>query len=460
MPIRTKTIYKTLLVFSFISVFANAQTTEYTAKIEDINQRTAWFREARFGMFIHWGAYAVPARGEWVKSNEKMTTEEYQKYVDAFDPRHYNPSAWAKLAKEAGMKYAVMTAKHHDGFCLFDSQYTDYKISHYVPNRDFTREYLDAFRKEGLKVGLYYSLIDWHYKDYPNVGNHPMRDNPEYSKKKYNWDNYVTYMHNQIKELMTKYGKIDILWLDYSFDDYSGEKWKANELVKMIKQYQPDIILNNRLVINHGVSNEAREFAGYGDFLTPEQGVPDQKMVDKYGNDIPWESCLTLNNSWGYYSGDNEWKSADLIINTLVNCVSKNGNLLLNIGPDSQGDVPIQSMQTLNAVGEWMKTNGESIYGCRDTSLPKPDWGYFTQSGNTLYVHWTNPQVGHINLGDIAEKVQDVTVLNTGQPAATSKSWWGNESKGNFFVNVNQPTYLTFQLPDSTDTVFRISMKE
>ena len=265
-------ILKSLLAFIFINVFVNAQTPEYTTKLKEVNERTTWFRQARFGMFIHWGAYAVPARGEWVKSHEKMTTEAYQKYVEAFDPHHYNPTEWANLAKEAGMKYAVMTAKHHDGFCLFDSQYTDYKISHYVHNRDFTREYLDAFRKVGLKVGLYYSLIDWQHKDYPNVGNHPMRDNAEYSKKNYNWDNYIKYMHNQIRELMTNYGKIDILWLDYSFEGYEAEKWKADELVKMIRTLQPDIILNNRLVINHGVSNEAREFAGYGDFLTPEQG--------------------------------------------------------------------------------------------------------------------------------------------------------------------------------------------
>ena len=453
-------ILKSLLAFIFINVFVNAQTPEYTTKLKEVNERTTWFRQARFGMFIHWGAYAVPARGEWVKSHEKMTTEAYQKYVEAFDPHHYNPTEWANLAKEAGMKYAVMTAKHHDGFCLFDSQYTDYKISHYVPNRDFTREYLDAFRKVGLKVGLYYSLIDWQHKDYPNVGNHPMRDNAEYSKKNYNWDNYLAYMHNQIRELMTSYGKIDILWLDYSFEGYEAEKWKADELVKMIRKYQPDIILNNRLVINHGVSNEAREFEGYGDFLTPEQGVPERKMVDQYGNDIPWESCLTINNGWGYTAGDNEWKSADLIINTLVNCVSKNGNLLLNIGPDSQGNVPIQSVQTLKTVGQWMQTNGESIYNCRDASLPKPDWGYYTQSGNVLYAHWTNPQVSHINLGPSGDQVQEVTVLNTGKPAATAKSWWGNEGKGNFFVNVKQPTYLTFELPDNTDTVFKLVLKE
>jgi alpha-L-fucosidase len=201
-----------------------AQDPAYNARLTEINQRTRWFTDARFGMFIHWGAYAVPARGEWVKTMEKISTRDYQKYVDAFIPSNFHPDQWAKVAKRAGMKYAVMTAKHHDGFCMFNSALTDYKITTALPGRDIIMEYLDAFRKEGLKVGLYYSLIDWHHEDYPNVGNHPMHDNPEYSKKKYDWNKYLTCMHKQIEELMTNYGKIDVLWLDYSFDDYYGEK--------------------------------------------------------------------------------------------------------------------------------------------------------------------------------------------------------------------------------------------
>lgn len=453
---------KTLLL-SFLIVLTGhlaAQDKNYVEKYNNTMDRTEWHRDARFGMFIHWGAYAVAADGEWFKSRQQLTTEEYQKYVDAFVPRNYQPLEWAKLAKDAGMKYAVMTAKHHDGFCLFDSEYTDYKISSYVEGADFTRDYIEAFRSQGLKVGLYYSLIDWHHEDYPYVGNHPLANREGFSKEDYNWENYLEYMYNQIEELMTKYGKIDILWLDFSFDEYSGEKWGATELVEMIRKHQPEIILNNRLVENHGVSTDAREFTGYGDFETPEQGIPEKKLVDGYGNDIPWETCLTLNNSWGFRSTDEEWKSPELIIHALVNCVSKNGNLLLNVGPDSQGTIPLESRKTLQAVGEWMKENGESIYGCRDAELPKPDWGYFTQNGNVLYAHVTNKPIGHINIGPQDKEIEEVVVLNTGEEAYTSSRWWGNQAEGNFFINVQAPTYKTYIFPDDRNTVFKIVYEE
>lgn len=446
-------------VLLLASLYLQAQDAAYQKRIDEVYERTQWHRNDRFGMFIHYGAYAVAARGEWVKSNEQMTTEEYQKYIDAFVPSNYNPKEWAKLAKAAGMKYAVMTAKHHDGFCLYDSELTEYKITANMPNRDFVKEYLEAFRSEGLKVGLYYSLIDWHHPDYPNVGNHPMRENKEWDKKKYKWDNYIDYMHGQIEELMTQYGKIDILWLDYSFDDYTDEKWKATELVAMIKEHQPDIILNNRLVFNEGVSGKKREFTGYGDFETPEQGIPESELLDAYGNPIPWETCLTLNNNWGYSSTDNQWKTPEMIVHALVNCVSKNGNLLLNVGPDAQGTIPEQSVNILKEVGKWMDKNGESIYRAGKADLPKSEWGYFTQKGNTIYAHWTNPQIGHINIKNFKDKVKKTTVLNTGKPAATSSKWWGNSDEGNFFLNVEAPTYKTYLLPDDIDTVFKIELE-
>jgi len=455
---KTKTL---LLAFILIlTAHLQAQDKAYTEKYNSTMERTEWHRDARFGMFIHWGAYAVAADGEWFKSRQQLTTEEYQKYVDAFLPRNYQPLEWAKLAKEAGMKYAVMTAKHHDGFCLFDSEYTDYKISNYVQGADYTWDYIDAFRSQGLKVGLYYSLIDWHHEDYPYVGNHPLAKREGFSKEDYNWERYLEYMHNQIEELMTKYGKIDILWLDYSFDDYSGEKWGASELIKMIRKHQPEIILNNRLVVNHGVSTDAREFSGYGDFETPEQGIPGKKLVDKYGNDIPWETCLTLNNSWGFRSTDEEWKSPELIIHALASCVSKNGNLLLNVGPDSQGTIPLESRKTLQAVGEWMKENGESIYGCRDAELPKPDWGYYTRKGNVVYAHVTNKPIGHINIGHQDKEIGEVVVLNTGKKAFSSTTWWGNRAEENFYLNVQAPTYQTYNFPDDRNTVFKIVYTE
>ena len=318
----------------------------------------------------------------------------------------------------------------------------------------------NAFREQGLKVGLYYSLIDWHHKDYPNVGNHPMRNNKEWDNKQYNWDNYLSYMFKQIEELMTQYGKIDILWLDFSFGEYNNEKWKAEELVRMIRKHQPGIILNNRLIINQGVSNMKREFTGYGDFETPEQGIPEKDLTDVYNNPIPWETCLTLNNNWGYSSTDTQWKSPEKIIHALVNSVSKNGNLLVNVGPDAQGTIPQKSVEILSEVGNWMSVNGESIYGCRKSTLPKPDWGYFTQKDNFLYAHWTNPVIGHINIKNFTNEVEKVIVLHTGKDAATARTWWGNNDKGNFFINIKRPTYLTYILPDNRNTVLKIILKD
>ncbi|HEY0055231.1 MAG TPA: alpha-L-fucosidase [Pedobacter sp.] len=433
---------------------------EYLGKYNQISKDTEWWRDARFGMFIHFGPYAVPARGEWVKSIERLTTEQYQKYVDDFNPSEYDPKEWARIARQAGMKYMVMTAKHHDGYTLFNSKYTDYKISNKLKGRDLIKEFADACRAEGLKVGFYYSLIDWHHKDYPNVGNHPMRDSAAFGKKNYDWNNYLKYMHNQVEELMTRYGKIDILWLDYSFNEYSGQKWKAEELVKMVRKNQPGIILNNRLVVNEGVSSKERIFSGYGDFETPEMGVPEKALKDKYGKDIPWETCLTLNNSWGYSAHDQNWKSPELIVQTLVECVSKNGNLLLNVGPDAKGKIPQASVDVLSEVGKWMSRNSESIYGSGSSEIQKPDWGYYTKKGNLLYAHWMYPKIGHINIKGYGSKIKGVTKLFDGTEAGTANSWWGNEDPGNFFINVASPTYLTYSLPDPFDTVFRIELKK
>ncbi|HZK95527.1 MAG TPA: alpha-L-fucosidase [Prolixibacteraceae bacterium] len=420
--------------------------------------RTVWFREARFGMFIHWGIYAIPARGEWVRNQEKLTVEDYQKYFDTFDPVDYNPREWAKIAKQAGMKYVVLTAKHHDGFCLFDSKYTDYKATNTPAKRDLIREYVDAFRAEGLKVGFYYSLIDWHHPDYPNVGNHPMAGNPEWDKKKYNWDNYIKYMHNQVEELVTNYGKIDILWFDYSFDDYKGEKWKATELVKMVRKHQPDIIIDNRLGGNMEIEN-SEVYAG--DFEGPEQIIPSETVLDDSGRPIPWESCITLNSSWGYKK-DNNYKSATDIIRTLVNCVSKNGNLLLNIGPDAKGNIPVKSIEILHEVGEWMKYNSESIYGCGPSQFSKPEWGWFTQKGNNVYAHILEPNIGQFYLKHMMGKVKSATLLFDGSEMILSKFWNGDNkpfvAKDDLFMNFGMPIQLTYPLPDPRNTVVKIEL--
>lgn len=453
---------KTLVAFAFFSWVAvgllNAQevpSKEYKTNYEQVMKRTEWWREARFGMFIHFGAYAVPARGEWVKTNERLTTEQYQKYIDAFNPVDFDAKAWAKTAKAAGMKYAVLTAKHHDGYCLFDSKLTDYKLTSRFGGRDLVREFLDAFRSEGIKVGLYYSIIDWHHPNYPNVGNHPQFDDKEYAKRAFNWDNYLKYMHGQVEELVKNYGKIDIMWFDYSFDYYSGEKWKAKELVEMVRKYQPEIILDNRLEIHDGSSSKQRIVKTLGDFETPEQGIPDLPLEDKYGNPIPWETCLTLNGVWGYSELDHNWKLPELIVHSLVNCVSKNGNLLLNVGPDALGNIPTESVDILTEVGKWLDKNGESIYGCGACNLVKPDWGRYTQKGNSIYAHWMNTNLGQLNAKGVnAANVKFVSMLKSGAELPYSKTWWGNTESGNFFITAGSSTEKTVKY----DTVIKIEL--
>jgi len=436
---------KLLKLFVIIILLSTNLTAQ--DRYNEIMKRTQWWREARFGMFIHFSVFSLGAdRG-------KMTVEQYQKYVDAFNPIDFDAKKWAKIAKQAGMKYAVLTAKHHEGFCLFDSKLTDYKISKQFGGRDIVREFLDAFRAEGIKVGLYYSIIDWHHPDYPNVGNHPQAGNPEWSKKSYNWDNYLKYMHGQIEELVRDYGKIDIMWYDYSFDEYTGEKWKATELIKMIRKYQPDMIIDNRL------EGDGSSFTlKWSDFVTPEQSIPNESPKDEQGRVLPWETCLTSNNEWSYNLNDDHWKSAELLIQSLIRCVSNDGNFLLNVGPDAKGNIPEPCVNILAQVGEWMQKNGESIYGCGSCALPMQNWGCYTQKGNTIYAHWMYPYVGPINIKGINNKVKMVTLLSTGVELPTEKNWWGSKGDDNFFINFDKPIWYTFPQPDKASSVIKIEM--
>ena len=248
----------------------------YSFNREEYEKRTAWFKEARFGMFIHFGLYAIPARGEWVRSTEEMSKEEYMKYFYEFNPVNYDPKAWAKAAKEAGMQYVVMTAKHHDGFCLFDSQYTDFKSTNTPIGRDLVKEFVEAVRGEGLKVGLYFTLLDWYHEDYPHYGDriHPMRNNENEKNDHRDFNRYLDYMHKQIREICTNYGKLDLLWFDFSYDDMRGEKWRATELIDMVRTLQPGVIIDNRLEVSgegYGSLASGNPTPYHGDFVTPEQ---------------------------------------------------------------------------------------------------------------------------------------------------------------------------------------------
>ena len=427
--------------------------------------RMQWFREARFGLFLHWGLYAIPARGEWVMNTERLSIDDYHSYFEEFNPRRFNARSWARMAKEAGMKYVVLTAKHHDGFCLFDSQLTDYKSTNTPFGRDIVREYIDAFREVGLKVGLYYSLLDWHHPDYPHYGDthHPMRDNPAYKDKSHDFDNYLSYMHGQVEELCTRYGKIDILWFDFSYDDMTGEKWKATKLIEMVRANQPDIIVDNRLEASGGEYGSLASVTPSpysGDFVSPEQIIPPGGIRNKAGEPMAWEACITMNNNWGYHRYDHDYKPASLLIRKLVECVSKGGNLLLNVGPDANGEFPEESVVILTEIGRWIRKNGDSIYGCGESGLEKPEYGHITKKGNTYYVHVMEGPIGPIPVKGIpADKIVNARLLASGAELPTTTIWTTHNYPDYTFLYYGPNELFTYPLPDPINTVIAITTK-
>lgn len=399
------------------------QAKQFNETDEQKSERLKWWTDARFGMFIHWGLYALPARHEWVKNHERLTNEQYQKYFDNFNPDLFNPYDWAKTAKEAGMKYAVITSKHHEGFCLFDSQFTDYKATKTPYGKDIIKEWLEAFRSEGLKVGLYYSLIDWHHPDYTIDENHPLRVETEnqYNElnKKRDMSKYRQYLFNQVKEILTKYGKIDILWLDFSFPGKFGkgrQDWDSKKLLVMIRELQPGIIINDRL--------DLLDVKGGWDFTTPEQEkVPTWPQYN--GKRIPWETCQTFSGSWGYYRDENTWKSSAQLIELLIESVSKGGNLLLNVGPTARGVFDYRATERLKAMGDWMKFNNRSIYDCTQApdDFVKPDNTLLTYNPKTnrLYVHLLVYPLGKLIIKNIADKVKYIQFLHDASEISYSK---------------------------------------
>lgn len=380
-------------------------------------KRMEWWTDARFGMFIHWGLYSLGARHEWLKHNEHMTNEEYEKYFKRFDPDHFDPHKWARAAKAAGMKYAVLTTKHHEGFCLFDSKYTDYKAMNTPAHRDLVKEYVQAFREEGLKVGFYYSLLDWHHPDYTADDAYPLTQldssqaNYDRLNKGRDMNKYREYLRNQVRELMTNYGKIDILWLDWSWNKGSkhgkwGKDWDAVNLLKMVRQLQPGIIVNNRLGLY--------DYSDGGDFETPEQ--VSTKELDKYKGHT-FETCQTFSGSWGYYRDENTWKTHRQLLDLLISSVSNGGNLILNVGPTARGEFDYRATNALDSMAYWMHANSQAIYDCTyaPADFKAPDGTKLTYNPKTkkLYVHlYDYPDNGKLKLPGYAGKVKYAQFLN------------------------------------------------
>ena len=365
--------------------------------------RLSWWTHDRFGMFIHFGLYSLPAKGEWVKMTERVCEEKYQEYFENFNPDLFDAKVWAKEAKAAGMKYAVLTAKHHEGFCLWDTKFTDYKITNTAFGRDVVKEFCEAFRAEGIRVGLYYSLIDWHHPDFTIDARHPRMPpgcrpadpsgtaGGEETWKKINagkdMGRYRRYMKDQIGELLSNYGRIDIVWFDFTYPGDGGhgktaQDWDSEGLLKYARSLQPWIIVDNRL----GLTDTADGW----DFVTPEQ-FKVEKWPTVKGERVPWETCQTLSGSWGYARDEMTWKDSASVLSLLVHSVSKGGNMILNVGPTGRGNFDSRSVGRLRDIGGWMSLNARSIYGCTEAPAkydPPPNTILtYNPEARRIYIH-------------------------------------------------------------------------
>jgi len=332
----------------------------------DRKRRMKWWHDAKFGMFIHWGLYSTIGHHEWAMEMEGIPVPQYEGLAKVFKPQPNAARAWAKLAKQAGQKYMVMTTKHHEGFCNWDTKLTNYCAPKQGPGRDLVAEYVDAVRAEGLRVGFYYSLMDWHHPDGARCAT------DEAARQR-----FVEYTHGLIRELLTNYGRIDVLWYDVDWP-LNAEQWESKKMNEMVFKLQPDIIVNNR----NGLP---------GDFSTPEQTIRAER------GERAWESCMTMNNSWGYTPADDDWKSAKTVVRNLVTCARGGGNYLLNIGPKPDGSVPEQSVSVLTEVGHWMDKNGPTIYESEPCNARSHTFAGYTRKGNTLYIHvhfWPAQTIG------------------------------------------------------------------
>jgi alpha-L-fucosidase len=372
-----------------------------------------WFTNDRLGLFIHWGLYALPARHEWVKSHEHINEKEYRKYFDHFDPDLYDPKQWAKAAAGAGMKYFCVTTKHHDGFCLWDTKQTDYNVTNTPYGKDLIKPMVEAFRGEGMRVGFYHSLIDWHHPEYPVDCFHPMRDDEKFKKKNLARDvsKYAKYLHAQTRELFTKFGRVDYVFYDFSFPHEGGGKgrndWQSEELMKLTRQLQPGIIINDRL--------DLEDMKGGWDVKTPEQVMVDE-CVKVNGKPVKWETCQTFSGSWGYHRDESSWKSTKQLLYLLIDTVSKDGNLLLNVGPTGRGEFDERALTCLSGMGEWMRRHDRSIYGCgsapKGVKTPRDCRLTYNAKTRRLYVHFMNWPIGAVQLPGLAGRIKYAQLLN------------------------------------------------
>ncbi len=360
-----------------------------SAQAKDRIRRMRWWHEAKFGMFDHWGLYALLGRHEWAMEQEAIPVAEYEGLARKFKPKPNAARDWAKLARKAGMKYMVMTTKHHEGYCLFDTQTTDYCAPKQACGRDLVAEYVAAARAEGLRVGFYYSLMDWHHPDGAKCAT------DEAARKR-----FIKYIHTHVRELCSNYGKLDVLWYDVSWP-LDAKGWESRKMNRMARKLQPDIIINNRSQLPE-------------DFSTPEQHIKAEESVDGRG----WEACMTMNGSWGYHKNDDDWKSPKQCVRNLITCARDGGNYLLNIGPKPDGSIPAPSSRSLTEVGAWTKRYGKTIYGADRCAVSRSLFANFTRKGKTLYVHCHHWPGSEWSIGGLRTKVRSAKLLPSGRKVA------------------------------------------
>ena len=407
----------------------------------------------RLGLFIHFGLYSLAGRHEWVQSFERIHPESYRRYFDRFDPDLFDAADWARQCKQAGMRYAVLTTKHHEGFCLWDSAYTDYKITNTPFGRDLVAEFVTAFRSAGIKIGFYHSLLDWHHPDFVIDGHHPLRGSPELAELNAGRDmaRYRAYLHDQARELLTSYGKIDYLFYDFSyparqqphiFNNKGAEDWDSAALMAMTRELQPGIVINDRLDLP-------------GDLVTPEQYQPSEPMrrrpggtqgQDSSGELVAWEACQTINGSWGYFRDNTEFKSPELLVRMLVDGVSKGGNLLFNVGPTGRGTFDPTSAQTLAGLGAWMRLHERAIVGAGPSEFVAPPDCRYTQRGDRLYLHLFAWPHQHVHLPGLAGKVAYAQLLNDASEITYQESDPDREAQNTSMGGLAAGT-LTLTLP-------------
>jgi len=382
-------------------------------------QRMQWFEDAKLGIFIHWGIYSVNGTSEsWAFFNEHISHADYMKQIEGFTAAKWNPDEWASLIKESGAQYTVITTKHHDGVALWDTKYGNSNMLHNSPaKRDLITPFAEAVRKQGMKLGLYYSLIDWSYPDYPNFTRKEKRYKVEEDSARF--AKFTEYNLGQIKELGQF--KPDLYWFDGDWEQ-SAERWHAPEIRRMIMENNPDAIINSRL-------------QGYGDYSTPEQGVPIHQPKSRY-----WELCLTMNDSWGYYPTDTNYKTVNQVIRIFVDCVSKGGNLLLDIGPKADGTIPQEQVAILKGLGRWTNKHAEAIYGTRAGI----DGDYFngysalSKDSTTLYLYLDNHPTGEVLVKGLMNKVESCYVVGSKQEISfhiVGKLSW-SKTPGLFYINL------------------------